>query len=81
MEGMAVAEAASGAPARAIALLAAADALRAAAGAPAWPAERLALDRVIEDARATVGEAGFETAWQAGRALSSTDALVYAHGA
>ena len=81
MEGMAVAEAASGAPARAIALLAAADALRAAAGAPAWPAERLALDRVIEDARATVGEAAFEAAWQAGRALSSTDALVYAHGA
>jgi predicted ATPase len=80
MEGMAVAEAASGTPTRAISLLAAADALREAAGAPAWPAERLALDRVIEDARTAVGETAFEAAWRAGGALSSADALVYAQG-
>jgi hypothetical protein len=81
MEGMAVAEVASGAPLRAISLLAAADALREAAGAPAWPAERLALDRVIEDARTAVGETAFDAAWRAGGGLSSADALVYAQGA
>jgi tetratricopeptide (TPR) repeat protein len=80
MEGLAVAETASGSPLRAIHLFAAADALRESAVTPAWPAERVTLDRAIAGARAAVGDEEFEAAWQAGRAMSSSDAVALALG-
>ncbi len=78
MEGLAIAATATGAPLAAVHLLAAADALRESAAMPAWPAERLDLDRAVADARAAVGESAFEAAWRAGRAMSQSAAVAYA---
>ena len=70
--------AATGAPLRAVQLLAAAAALRQSVATPAWPLERLALDRALAGARAAIGEPAFEAAWRAGGALSQSAALAYA---
>ena len=78
MEGLAIAASASGAPLPAVHLLAAADALREAAAAPVWPAERRSLDRALAEAREALGELAFEAAWRAGRALSQSAAVAYA---
>ena len=39
-------------------------------GAPLWPAERITYDKQLATARAHLGHAAFDAAWQAGRQLS-----------
>src|SRR5207247_8592971 len=49
------------------------------AGAGPWPPEREALDHLGGSVRGSLGAAAFETAFQAGQALSLSEALDFAH--
>jgi len=62
-------------PAGAARLLGAADARRAALGAPVPPADRPELDRAVAAARAALGDERFAAAWAAGRSLSLGQAV------
>jgi len=75
LEGLAKVSAARGDPRRAAELFGAAEALRDQFGFPLPPDEHADYDRVVGSVRATLGEAGFETAWAAGSALSPEQAL------
>jgi predicted ATPase/transcriptional regulator with XRE-family HTH domain len=68
LAGLARVAASTGSPERAARLLAAADALREAGGVTVPPDERVAGERLLESARADLGEAAFAAAWDAGRA-------------
>jgi hypothetical protein len=56
-------------------LLGAADALRAAIGAPVPPHERPAHDRDLAGVRAALGDAAFAQAWEAGQSLGLPHAV------
>jgi hypothetical protein len=60
------------------ALYGASDGLRAVIGAPRPPNEREEADRDLAALRATLGEAAFDSAWAAGRALTWEQAIEYA---
>jgi len=64
---------------RAARLLGAAANLREEAGAAPLPPEREVLDRLGGSVRGSLGAAAFETAFQAGQALSLSEALDFAH--
>ena len=70
LRGIAAIAAADEDPARAVRLLAAAEALTAATGTARWPAERLGGDSDFASLRVSLGEEAFTAAWQAGRRLS-----------
>ena len=65
-------------PSRAARLLGAAEALSGAIGAPLSPEEREEANRDLAALRATLGEAAFDCAWAAGRALTWEQAIEYA---
>jgi tetratricopeptide (TPR) repeat protein len=65
-------------PQRAVRLYGASDALGAALGVPLPPNERAEVDRLLAALRATLGEAAFDSAWSAGRALTWEQAIHYA---
>jgi predicted ATPase/transcriptional regulator with XRE-family HTH domain len=65
---------------RAARLLAAADALRVALGAPLPLVERAGYERAVADLRAALGEGQFAEAWATGRALSLEEAIAEAIG-
>jgi hypothetical protein len=70
VEGLAAGALAGGDAARAARLWGAAAAARAAIGAEVWPVERGAYEQCLAEARAALGDAGFEAAWAAGLALT-----------
>jgi hypothetical protein len=57
-------------PSIAVRLLAAAEVLRNQIGSVIWPVDRPAHERHITEARAALGDAAFDAAWQAGRLLT-----------
>jgi predicted ATPase/Tfp pilus assembly protein PilF len=79
LEAMAGLAAAQGDPERGVRLMGAAAALRQAFGAPRLPMDRSDCDRDAARARAALGEAAFDRAWQAGQTLSLEAALAEAH--
>ena len=74
LEGLARTAAATGQPEAAANLLGAADALRDATGAPRPAYWRTLYDRVLPELRACLGDDAFETAWRAGRTLTTDQA-------
>jgi predicted ATPase/DNA-binding CsgD family transcriptional regulator len=78
LEGCARLAATAGAAAQAVRLAGAAAALRAAAGAPVPPPERLTLDRHLAAARAALGARAAGAAWAAGQALPPAQATAEA---
>jgi len=62
----------------AIRLQAATDAIRKALGLPAWPRREATREKIISDARAALGEAGFELARAAGCTWVLDDAIEHA---
>ncbi len=81
LEGLAVAEALRGVPSRVATLLGAAQTLRETPGAKVYvyyrPDRRL-LEKAAAQARAALGEDGYEDAVDAGRALEPAEAVTYA---
>jgi hypothetical protein len=67
-----------GASARAARLMGAAIALREALGIIVVPNDRAEYDRIVESARARLGEATFASAWAEGRAMSLEQAIALA---
>jgi hypothetical protein len=65
---------------RAVRLLAAADALRAALGAPRAPADQDTHARQVAAMRAQLGPAAFAAAWEAGRGMTLEQAVAGALG-
>jgi non-specific serine/threonine protein kinase len=65
-------------PERAARLYGASDGLRAVLGMPLSPNEREEVDRDLAALRVTLGEAAFDRAWSAGRALTWEQAIAYA---
>jgi tetratricopeptide (TPR) repeat protein len=65
-------------PDKATRLYGASDALRTAIGAPLPPAERAEVERALTALCASLGEAAFDSAWSAGRALSWEQGIAYA---
>ncbi|MFL5734319.1 MAG: hypothetical protein ACJ78Q_14120, partial [Chloroflexia bacterium] len=63
---------------RAARLFGVSDALRAASGAPMWPAERADYERNVAIARAQLDKQTWEKAWQEGQAMSMEQAIEYA---
>jgi hypothetical protein len=63
---------------RAARLLGAADALRAAIGAPLPPSERADYERTVAALRASLGDVGYEVAWAGGQALTLDEAFALA---
>jgi predicted ATPase/DNA-binding SARP family transcriptional activator len=63
---------------RAVRLLGAADALRAAIGTPRAPAAGAAYQRLVDTLRAGLGEETFTAAWAAGRTMPLNEAVAYA---
>lgn len=78
LEGLAAAALGSGMPARAAWLCGAADGLRESAHAPRPAGEQTGFDRTMAVARASLGEAGFETAWVTGRRATREDMISFA---
>jgi tetratricopeptide (TPR) repeat protein len=68
----------AGQPGRAAGLLAAADTLREAIGAPRTPNDAEAWDRDVAAARTELGEEAFAAVWAAGRAMSADQAVAFA---
>jgi len=79
LEGVASLAVVWGEPGRATRLLAVAGAVRAAVGAPLPPIDRPDHDRVVAEARATLGDDGFAEAWAVGHALPLEQAIAEAH--
>ncbi len=78
LDGLAHVALALGRPDRAARICAAAQRLREEIGAPIMPVERLALEHLVAAARQTLGDdAGFDRAWQEGRAMSLDEAVRY----
>jgi predicted ATPase/DNA-binding SARP family transcriptional activator len=75
IEGLAGVAAQTGQPSRAAQLFSAAEALRTAIGAPMSPADRAFVEPDLVAARAELSAAGFAMAWEAGRSLSSEQAV------
>ena len=71
-------EALSGRPERALKLAGAASALREKIGAPLPPNDQAKLDKALEAARQSLGEAGQVAAWAEGRGMTLDQALDYA---
>jgi predicted ATPase/class 3 adenylate cyclase/Tfp pilus assembly protein PilF len=67
-----------GASERAARLMGAAEALREALGIIVVPNDRAEYDRIVESARARLGEATFASAWAEGRAMSPEQAIALA---
>jgi predicted ATPase len=65
---------------RAARLLAAAETIRDAIGAPLTPAARPVWERAVASAREILGDPGFDAAWAQGRALPLDDAVAFALG-
>jgi tetratricopeptide (TPR) repeat protein len=70
LEGLAALEAAQGAPCHAARLWGAAEAQREAIGAPIYPVYRASYEQARAQARATLGEQAFRTAWAEGRSMT-----------
>jgi DNA-binding CsgD family transcriptional regulator len=64
--------------ARAVRLLGAAEAVRDATGLPPPPGDRASIDRATSAARTALGDATFGVAWNAGRRLTTDQAIDYA---
>jgi non-specific serine/threonine protein kinase len=71
LAGVATLSVLCGAPERAARYFGAADALQVEQGCSYTLPERASFDRALGDARASLGEAGFSSAWSAGRAMPS----------
>ena len=69
---------AQGDPTRAARLFGASEALRSAIGVYMWPAERIEWERHVESARAQVGKADWDRAWQEGAAMTVEAAIAFA---
>ena len=80
LAGLAQAADAQDQPARAIQLFAAAAAIWEAAGVPLTPVERAETDHTLATLRQVLDEATFAKCWDAGRALTSEQAVAYALG-
>ena len=78
VEPLAAALAASGAPAQAACLWGAMASVRESIAAPLEAGERAARERDVAAARAALGEHAFESAWQAGRAMTMDEAIAFA---
>ena len=78
LEGLAGVAAGQGDAARAAQLWGAAEALRAALGAPQSPTDRVKFARMVEAAQAQVGPAAWAQAWAAGRAMPVEQAITSA---
>ena len=78
LEGLAQAALGLGQPERAVMLLAAADHLRTAIGAPVLPVERLGVEGLRAAAAAALPAAAFQQAWSNGQALSADESVAYA---
>jgi predicted ATPase/DNA-binding CsgD family transcriptional regulator len=78
LEGLAMLAVEEGQFERALRLAGAAAALRQVIGAPAYPAERVALERWLPAARQALGHAAAEVAERAGHSLAAEEALVEA---
>jgi hypothetical protein len=78
LEGLAGLAAAEDQAERAARLFGAAEALRAAIGAPLPPGDRVRCHRGLALTRAALGEEAFAAAWAAGRAMSLNQATAYA---
>jgi DNA-binding CsgD family transcriptional regulator len=76
LEGMASVLARQGEPARAARLWGAAEALRETMGAPIWPVERAAYERLVTAACANLGKRAFAASWAEGRKMSLEQILV-----
>jgi predicted ATPase len=80
VEGLATAVAAQGQAERAVRLLGAAAGLRDLLGSARHPMDRAAVERAEATLRATLGDAAYASAWNAGRALSLDEAIYEALG-
>jgi hypothetical protein len=78
LEGLAGVAGAQGQAERAARLWGAAEALRAAVGAPSSPAERAHYESYRHTARAYLDEASYAVAWVEGRAMTVEQAVAYA---
>jgi tetratricopeptide (TPR) repeat protein len=78
LEGIAAVAYMQGEPARGARLCGAAVALRDVIGAPLPPLDRAAYDRMVDAARAALGDEAFGAAWAEGRALSLDRAIAEA---
>jgi tetratricopeptide (TPR) repeat protein len=76
--GLAEIALAAGRPRDAVVLPAAGSAMMAAMGAPLWPSIKPYIRRILDRARATLGEAEFEQAWGKGESLSVEQAVALA---
>jgi len=76
MEGRAQVAAAHGHAARAAHLLGAAEAVRAAIGAPLLPRAKAGHDCTVAAARTSLGDDAFAAAWEMGATLSLEQAIV-----
>ncbi len=65
----------NGQPESSVVLLGATDAFRSDIGVPCPPFESLLFEDTLKKAKAAIGRAPFETAWQQGQALDITKAL------
>lgn len=75
LTGLAGVAGASGLPADAATLLAAADRIRQLAGAPLSPSNQVNHDRFVNAARSQLGPDGFAAAWHAGRSMTAETAV------
>jgi tetratricopeptide (TPR) repeat protein len=78
LEGLAGVAAGQGSWEKAARLLGAAEALRDSSGAVILPHRRPAVERLLAEVRAALGEQEFAAAWAEGRAMSIEDAIRYA---
>jgi tetratricopeptide (TPR) repeat protein len=78
LEGFAGVAELEGQPARAVRLFGAATAIRDVLGTPPFGGERLDYERRLAVACAQLGEASFDAAWAAGRAMTAEQAIAYA---
>ena len=79
LEGLAALEAGQGAPSLAARLWGSAEALREAIGAPIYPVFRASYEQARAQARATLGEQVFCTAWAEGRSMTPEQVLATQH--
>jgi predicted ATPase/DNA-binding CsgD family transcriptional regulator len=78
LEGVAILAAATSRPEQAVRLLGAAHAMRERITEPSSPSRRASLERLLDAARAALGEAAYTRAWAAGRAMPPDQAVAEA---
>jgi DNA-binding CsgD family transcriptional regulator len=78
IEGLAALASALAEPERAVGLVAAATAIRAALGGPGSPTRRGRLRQILDAARQVVSDQTYDSAWEHGRSLSADQAISYA---